>query len=61
MSRNKCSLASASLHKMDEIIGLSSDQRREMGRRGREKVEREFDQKIVIDLYLNHINKIVEP
>ncbi|MDA9285231.1 glycosyltransferase family 4 protein [Pseudomonadales bacterium] len=47
--------------KMDEIIGLSSDQRREMGRRGREKVEREFDQKIVIDLYLNHINKIVEP
>ncbi len=46
--------------KLALLIELSAEQRAEMGRRGREKVEREFDQKIVIDKYRESILAIFE-
>jgi len=44
--------------KLALLLELSGEQRAEMGRRGREKVEREFDEKIVIDKYLAAIAEI---
>ncbi|MBZ0094081.1 MAG: glycosyltransferase, partial [Sulfuricella sp.] len=44
--------------KMEQMIGLSADKRTEMGKRGREKVEREFDEQLVIDAYLRTIREI---
>lgn len=41
--------------KMQKMVALSSAEREAMGLRGREKVEREFDEKIVIDKYLQVI------
>jgi glycosyltransferase involved in cell wall biosynthesis len=37
--------------KMEMIAGLPEETRREMGRRGRRKVETEFDERIVLDQY----------
>ena len=45
--------------KMERMLSLSSDQRAEMGRRGRAKVEAEFDEKIVIKLYLTAIKEVL--
>jgi glycosyltransferase involved in cell wall biosynthesis len=44
--------------KMEQMIALSADERTEMGRRGREKVEREFDERFVIDAYLRVIREV---
>jgi glycosyltransferase involved in cell wall biosynthesis len=44
--------------KMQQMVALSSAEREEMGRRGRAKVEREFDEKIVINKYLEAIDGI---
>ncbi|MGP1719223.1 glycosyltransferase family 4 protein [Shewanella frigidimarina] len=44
---------------LDRIINLTHEQRLEMGKNSREKVEREFDEKIVIDKYLLAINKLL--
>ena len=44
--------------KMEQMIALSADERTEMGRRGREKVEREFDERFVIDAYLRAIREV---
>ncbi len=38
--------------KIEMFLDLSYDERLEMGRRSREKIKREFDEKIVIDKYL---------
>ncbi len=46
--------------KLALLLELSDEQRAEMGRRGREKVEREFDEKIVIDKYRESISSILE-
>lgn len=43
--------------KIEMIISLSSGARTEMGKRSREKVEREFDEKIVIKKYLEAIEE----
>ena len=45
--------------KMKEMLMLSEQERVEMGRRGREKMEREFDERIVIDRYLEVISELV--
>lgn len=45
--------------KMERMIALSPEARTEMGRRGREKVERQFDEQIVIRKYLETIAEIV--
>ena len=44
--------------KMEQMLLLSPEVRSEMGRRGREKVEREFDEQIVIGKYLEAIEVI---
>ena len=41
--------------KMERMLELSPEARSEMGRRGREKIEREFDERLVIDRYLEVI------
>jgi glycosyltransferase involved in cell wall biosynthesis len=45
--------------KMERMIGLSYAEREAMGLRGREKVEREFDEKIVIEKYLSAIEAVL--
>ena len=46
--------------KMKRMLALSERERVEMGRRGREKMEREFDEKIVIDHYIEIISSLLE-
>jgi glycosyltransferase involved in cell wall biosynthesis len=45
--------------KMRRMVALTEENRIEMGRRGREKMIREFDEKFVIQKYLNVISEIV--
>jgi glycosyltransferase involved in cell wall biosynthesis len=45
--------------KVQQMIGLSEEERSRMGRMGREKVEREFDEQIVIRKYLEIVGKVV--
>ncbi len=44
--------------KMEQIVSMSPAERESMGLRGREKVEREFDEQIVIDKYLSVIEAV---
>jgi glycosyltransferase involved in cell wall biosynthesis len=44
--------------KMERIVNMSPKERETMGMRGREKVERQFDEKIVINKYLEVIEDI---
>lgn len=44
---------------IERFIALPYNQKVLMGKNGREKVEREFDRQIVVDAYLNEINKII--
>lgn len=46
--------------KMARIAGMTPTEREAMGMRGREKVEREFDEQIVIKKYLETISSIFE-
>lgn len=46
--------------KMKQIVGLSPEERTAMGFRGRSKVEREFDEQIVIGKYLGAVKSILE-
>jgi len=43
--------------KLERFIKLSPEERAEMGRRGRAKVEAEFDRQIVIDKYVGELTK----
>ncbi len=45
--------------KIERMISLSAEQRAEMGRRGRDKMEREFDERIVIKKYIQTIGEII--
>ncbi len=45
--------------KMERIVVMSAAQREAMGLRGREKVEREFDEQIVIDKYISAIEAVL--
>jgi glycosyltransferase involved in cell wall biosynthesis len=47
--------------KMLELVDLSPEARAAMGRAGRAKVERQFDERIVIDRYLEVIAEILAP
>jgi len=44
--------------KMEQLVKLTPEARHEMGRHGRQKMEREFDEKIVIGKYLEAIAAI---
>lgn len=43
---------------INKFINLNHQERREMGLRAREKMQREFDKEIVVDAYIDEINKI---
>ena len=45
--------------KMEMMINLSDDERKIMGQAGRKKIVKEFDEKIVIDKYLDSIKEIL--
>jgi len=45
--------------KMEQMLNLSPAQRKEMGKKGREKMIREFDKKIVIQKYLEAIEEVL--
>jgi glycosyltransferase len=49
----------ALIQAVEHFLSLSPDQRRTMGLKGREKMEREFDRRIVVDAYLDAINKTI--
>lgn len=46
------------ISKIQEFIKLNFDEKREMGLASRQKVEREFDRRIIINAYLEEINSI---
>ncbi len=46
------------VEKMKKFIQLPKDKREEMGKKGREKILKEFDEKIVIDIYRDKILKL---
>ena len=45
--------------KMEKIMGLSSKERSLMGKNGRAKMEKEFDEQIVIKRYLHEVKEVV--
>jgi hypothetical protein len=45
---------------MEMMLGLSDSERIEMGKRGREKIVREFDENIVIWKYLDSLEKVLK-
>jgi glycosyltransferase involved in cell wall biosynthesis len=47
-------------NKLERMLMLSSEQRAEMGRKGRDKMQREFDEQIIIRRYLEVIDEIVD-
>lgn len=47
--------------KMRRMIALTPEQRAEMGREGRIKIEREFDERIVLERYLHQIRRCTVP
>ena len=46
------------IHKVEKFLSLSFEQRKKMGIEGRKKVEAEFDRNIVINRYLEELEKI---
>lgn len=48
----------AVLEAVKKILNMSVAERREMGRRGSEKVRREFDRKLVVQAYLEEIRSV---
>ena len=44
--------------KMEKFIHLSKEEREGMGKKGREKILKEFDEKIIIDIYRDKISKL---
>ena len=45
---------------MEKFLALSTEERAQMGRRGREKMEREFDRKMVTAAYMDEVARILE-
>ena len=44
---------------IEKFLSLTYEERKIMGKKGREKIEKEFDRNIVINAYINSINKIL--
>ena len=47
------------IEKVEKFISLSYEEKKQMGLAAREKVEREFDRNIVVNAYLEEVNKII--
>ena len=45
------------VEKIEKFLNLSFEEQREMGLKGRKKVEKEFDRNIVVNAYMEEINK----
>lgn len=45
---------------IEKFLSLSHEQKEEMGRKGREKMVREFDRRIVVDKYMAEIERAME-
>ena len=45
------------IEKIEKFLDLSYEQKKRMGLNGREKIEKEFDRKIIVNEYLEEINK----
>lgn len=43
---------------IEKFLSLSSQQREEMGKKGRKKMEREFDRDFVVEEYMKYINSL---
>ena len=48
------------IEKIEKYLSLSNEERKQLGLNGRRKVEKEFDRNIVINKYLNAINKVTK-
>lgn len=46
------------IEKIEKFLNLSWEERKNMGLRGREKVEKEFDRNIVVQKYINELNHL---
>jgi galacturonosyltransferase len=46
------------IEKIEKFLQLTYEQKREMGLRGREKVEREFDRSIVVNIYMDIVAEL---
>ena len=44
--------------KMKRMMSMPPEQREQMGKKGREKMIREFDKKLVIQIYLQDIDEV---
>ena len=47
------------ISQIEKFLAMSMEARAEMGRKARAKMEREFDRQIVVDAYLDEIDKII--
>lgn len=47
------------INTVESFLSLSNSERKEMGLRGRKKMEQEFDRQIVVKAYLDAVNKII--
>jgi len=56
---SKAKDASDLAEKMKDMIRLSVDERREMGLRGRKKIEQNFDEKIILQKIVNRIESVL--
>ena len=45
------------IEKIERFLNLSYDERRRMGLNGRQKIEKEFDRRLVVEAYIEEINK----
>lgn len=48
------------VHAIKKFMALSYEEKVQMGRLGREKMERQFDRQIVVDAYMREINRLSE-
>ena len=48
------------IEKIEKYLSLSNEERKQLGLNGRRKVEKEFDRNIVINKYLDAINKVTK-
>lgn len=47
------------INAVERFLSLSNSERKEMGLKGRQKMEQEFDRQIVVNAYLDAVNKII--
>lgn len=52
--------SSSLIETIEKFLNLSHEEKRIMGLKGRKKVEKQFSRTIVVDTYMNEINKILE-